>query len=84
VTRFEKIFREKTGLEWKTRDKKIKGKGYSCSNPRRYVKNETISAIQDQTYRDDGTSKIRFSKPSKSKGDYSNAKSPFQNGIPPQ
>ncbi|KEQ68164.1 hypothetical protein M436DRAFT_68375 [Aureobasidium namibiae CBS 147.97] len=69
VTRFEKIFREKTGLEWKTRDKKIKGKGYSCSNPCGQVKNETISETQDQTYRDDGTSKIRFSSPSKSKGD---------------
>ena len=84
MTRFEKIFREKTGLERKTRDKKIKGKGYSCSNPRGQVKNETISETQDQTYRDDGTSKIRFSSPSKSKGDSSNDKTPSHNGIPSQ
>lgn len=77
MTRFEKIFREKTGLEWRTGDKKIKGKGYSFFKPSHgQVKNETISETQDQTYRDDGTSKIRFSSPSKSKDDYSNDRNP--------
>lgn len=80
VIRFEKIFRQKTGLEWKTGEKKARGQGYSCpklSHPQ--VRSATICGTQDHNYKEDGTGEIRFSEPSKAKADKCNDGDPFWN-----
>jgi hypothetical protein len=73
VDHFEKIFKDKTGLEWKTRKTKKKettGKGYTYSEPHHLpTMSATIYGTQDRIYTGDETDKIRFSAPPKSKGD---------------
>jgi predicted DNA-binding WGR domain protein len=85
VEHFEKTFTEKTGLEWNTKNKKTKGRGYSCSRSSHgQVKGTTIGGTRNQTYKDDGTGKIRFSSPSKSKSGNFSDDNPFQSGLPPK
>lgn len=62
MIRFEKIFKQKTGRDWKSKNKKTKGEGYSYFEPiNSPTQNVSIWGAKDQTYKDDGTGKIRFS-----------------------
>jgi hypothetical protein len=79
VDHFERIFKDKTGLEWKTKVKKTTGKGYSCSEPYHLpAMSATIYGTQDRTYTGDGTDEIRFSAPPKSKDENFSADNIFQ------
>jgi hypothetical protein len=75
VDRFETIFKEKTGRDWKTKDKRTKGRGYEDT---------TIIETRDQTYKSNGTGEIPFGGPSESKTGNFSDDNPFQEKMPPK